>query len=169
MDLSRYILPAIGLVFLCSTSLVAQKRKNKKKSGRDPLQALSSEHLQDDLRLTTRQKRRVRELLLQFEGARALRRPEIAKSVGLRMSQVKQIEEIFEGQRQKLYEYYRLRKTDRVKAKLLSKELNQDVRAIDARVLDVLSSSQRRRFEKMLGEPFDRSKLYEPKKKRSDV
>jgi hypothetical protein len=143
----------------------AQKRSQSD----DPLGVLASEHLQDELKLNSKQKERIREILLQWEGVRAVMRSDIAKELGLRDSQRAEIAGIYVAYNRKQEQYYELRKSDRDRAKLLSKELKEDAGTLDARVINVLTDSQKRQFERMMGEPFNREKLYKPKVRKPNV
>ena len=160
----RIILSATAVLLAAGTPGFAQK-SNKP----DPLRVLSSELLQNDLRLTKTQRQRVRELMLQWEGPRALRREDIAKDVGLRKTQREAIEKIYREHTRLEFEYYQLRKTDRDKSKLFYKGVKASARTLTDRVFEILTDSQRARFERMLGKPLDRSKLFEPKRRRPDV
>lgn len=159
--LFRITLTAVAIVVTCTATGQAQKT--------DPLRALSSERLQDDLQLTKRQRERVRELMLQWEGLKALRRADVAKEVGLRKSQQEEIEKIYDSHERLEFDYFKMRRVDRDKAKEIYREFKASAKSLDERVWEVLSAFQQKRFERMLGKPFDRDKLFEPKKAKPDV
>ena len=159
------IMNSVAVVTLLLTgSALAQQDKKP-----DPLRVLSSKVLQDDLNLSRTQLERVRQLMLQWEGPAALRRDEIAREIGLRKSQRAAIKRVFQAHSKLEFEYFRLRKTNRGRAKGFAKDVKASARMLPGRVLDVLSDTQRARFEKLLGKPLDRSKLFEPKRRRPDV
>ena len=148
------IASAIGTVWV--TPGVAQSRSS------DPLRPLTSERLQKDLRFTPRQKQRVRELMLQWEGAKALRRRDVAKQLGLRKTQQDAIDKIYESHTRLEFEYYKMRRIDRDKSRKLYSELRESSKTLSARVMEVLTAAQRARFDRMLGKRFDRARMYEP-------
>ena len=53
----------------------------------------------------------------------------------------------------------------------LLKEYLKERKEVGTKLIDVLTSSQKKKYEKMKGKPFDRSKLYQRResKKRPDV
>lgn len=131
-------------------------------SSTDPLKVLSSKRLQKDLRLTRRQLQRVEELMLQWQGPKALLRKDIARKVGLSATQQKKVKKIYDDQELLEFRYYKFRRTDRDKARILYKELRESAKTLKVRVLSVLTEIQLRKFDRLLGTPFDRSKMYDP-------
>ena len=164
--MARILATTFTILLVVQTTGFSQRRSY------DPYRILKSEHLQKDLKLTKEQIKRIQQLSLQYEGTRALNRPEIAREVGITESQKKKMKEIRDNYGKLRSEYYKLRRTDRTKARKKYEELTKEYRGLSKKIVDVLTSTQKRKYEKMKGKPFDRSKLYprpKSKKKRPDV
>jgi hypothetical protein len=135
----------------------------------NPIRVLNSEYLTKDLKLTKEQLKRIKQIGLQMEGIRALRRPEIAKEIGISANQTKEINGVYDDynkRRSAVYKLFRDR-TKRDEARKKYAEISKEAKTLDGKVLDVLTNSQKRKFEKLKGEPFDRMKLYPQYKRRT--
>lgn len=155
---------AFAVVFTLAASTVCQAQRRSP----DPYRILKSEYLQKDLGLTKKQIERIRQYSLQYEGSRALDRPEVARELGISDTQKKQIKSIRDDYGKKRSEYYKLRRTDRKKAREKYNDLLKEYRGLGDKIFGVLSTSQKKKFEQMKGKPFDDRKLYSrPKKKKA--
>ena len=100
--------------------------------------------------------------VLRWEGIRALRRPEIAREIGISANQTKKNNGVYDDYYKRRSEVIKLfrDRTKRDEARKKYAEISKEAKTLDAKVLEVLNSSQKRKFEKLKGEPFDRMKLY---------
>ena len=157
----------LGLALLIPAVCQAQRRSY------DPYRILKSEYLQKDLKLTPAQIKRIQELSLQYEGTRALRRDEIVKQLGISDAQQKKMKEIRDAYNKKRTAAYRLYRSNRSEGRKKFEELRKE--NITKKLTDVLTSSQKQKFERMKGKKFDINKLFprtqpkSKKKKRPDV
>ena len=118
--------------------------------------------------LDARQRKRLGEIALQVEGARAFAEPELIEKIGLDEFQVEQIREILGVVRQREDQakatqkraadlgHFDLEKTtkEQQKVQLRTAALRVGKRAM-AEIGQVLTKSQRDRYKKLLGEPFN--------------
>ncbi|GAB4160056.1 MAG: hypothetical protein Tsb009_37360 [Planctomycetaceae bacterium] len=159
---------ALGVMFGSVSSVFAQGGAGYYQGGYqgyyyNPIRVLNSEYLRKDLGLTKKQIERIRQINLQMEGVRALQRAEVAKEVGISEDQSKKIKAIYNDyykRRNEVIKLFRV-KEKREEARKKYSEISKEYKTLDGKVLDVLTNSQKRKFEKMKGKPFDRMKLYQ--------
>ena len=134
----------------------------------------SSKYLQKEMKLTPAQLKRMKEINLQMQGTQALLTSEVSDALKITDKQRKEIEEIqrsalsglFSGFRDLFRQGGQPPNADDIRKKL------EDARdKAEKKVYDVLTRSQRAKFEKMKGKPIDRKKLRgeDSRQKRPDV
>ena len=135
----------------------------------------SNEYLQKEMKLTTAQIKRMKEINLQMMGAQAILTPDVSKTLGISDSQRKQIQEI---QRTAISSGFRdlFRRGQggqRPNLDSIRKRIEEGREKMDKKIFEVLTSSQRAKFDKMKGKPIDRKRLRESggskRKARPDV
>ena len=165
----RFVVFSAGCVLLTS----AQSQAQAPNQSFNPLRVLNSEYLQQDLKLTTEQRQRIRQINLQMEGVVALQRPDVVRELAISDGQLKHIQAVYDDYARKRREALKQLLKDPKRARKRGARytaLTREQR--DAKVLNVLTRTQRRKFEAMKGKPFDGRKLFprpKPRKKRPDV
>lgn len=158
-------------IVLLSTSTGESQTRRRKSTFVNPLRHLDSEYLQKDLELTEKQLKRIQQIKLQLEGTAALQREEIQKELGLSKGQVKKVNALFD-------EHYRRRdavlkefRKDRDEGLKKYRAISAEYKTLGDKAFEMLTQSQKRRWEKLIGKPFDSRKLYgrPARKKRPDV
>ncbi|MER3402832.1 MAG: hypothetical protein C4336_08670 [Armatimonadota bacterium] len=97
--------------------------------------------------LTETQKKRLRELELQWQGPTALMDPEIAQEVGLTQEQQAKIMGIVQ-------EFRRMRAPSKQGGSPGPQALEQAREETEKKILEVLTPAQRQKWDQMLGKPF---------------
>lgn len=98
--------------------------------------------------LTETQKKRLRELELQWQGPTALMNPEIAQEVGLTQEQRTKIMGILQEQFQGMRERFQQGGSPDPQALEKARE------EVEKKILEVLTPAQRQKWDQMLGKPF---------------
>ncbi len=97
--------------------------------------------------LNDTQKKRLRELELQWTGPVALMNPEVAKEVGLTTEQQSKIQGIIQEQMQAMREQFQ-------GGGQPGANFQQMREQVEKRILEVLTPAQRQKWQEMLGKPF---------------
>ena len=141
-------------------------------------QLANSEYLQKEMKLTASQLKRMKEINLQMQGTRALLTLDVSSALNITETQRKKIEEIqrsaFSGMFSGIRDLFRRGQGGRQpNFDDMRKKFEDAQKATDKKIFEVLTRTQRSKFEKMKGKPIDRSKIRGlfggPRKKRPDV
>jgi len=157
---------AVGFVLLATSTSEAQRRRGRRGFSRggfgSGVSILNNEYLQKELNFTAAQKKRVREIIIQLEGTRALLRDDIAQDIGLSDTQKEKIQEARRSayDRDAIRNLFRNRQRgERPDFEEIRKKMRELREKADKQVLDVLTPPQRKKWEQMKGDPIDREKL----------
>lgn len=155
-----------GIVLMATSISEAQRRQRGQRGrfgrGSSTFGMLpSNEYLQKEINLTSSQLKRIKEIDLQMQGSRALTSEVVMKELGLSDGQKEKISKArssaFEGLRGAFG-----RGGDRTKRPNfdeIRKRFAEARTKADKAVMEVLTSSQKSKWKKMLGKPVDREKL----------
>jgi hypothetical protein len=102
--------------------------------------------------LTESQYKRYQELSLQLQGAGAISRPEIAQKLGLTEDQIKQVRDIQTNDRPPRPEGGQ--NDGPPDFKQMQEQMKKHRQEIEAKILAVLTASQKSEWQAMLGKPF---------------
>jgi Spy/CpxP family protein refolding chaperone len=171
MSLAKVAVFALAIVVLATSVSEAQRRKQQRgQRGQrgfggggggfgNPLAILENETLQKELGLTAAQKKRVKELSLQMQGTAALTSDAVAKELGISDSQKTKITEVRTKSREKFRGLFGGQGGERPNFDEIRKKMDEIRTGVDKEVLAVLTSSQKTKWQSMLGKPADVSKL----------
>ncbi len=109
-----------------------------------------------DAILEPEQKTRLEQIELQLQGPRALLRRDIAEKLGLTEEQQSKIREIFESLRP---DFRRIREMSPEQRREFFRSMRERAEKARQEALAVLTPEQKEKWEKMLGAPFDVSRL----------
>lgn len=102
------------------------------------------------------QMERLQQIEVQMAGIRAITMERVEKEVKITESQQKEIEEKFTSQREGMRDQFmKLRETAGNDREAFQKAFEDIRKKNEDEVMDVLSSEQKKKFEKMKGEPFE--------------
>ncbi|MGI8922990.1 MAG: hypothetical protein ACR2HJ_02945 [Fimbriimonadales bacterium] len=105
--------------------------------------------------LTEPQRKRFDELVLQFKGASALGRPEVAKQLGLSDNQQAKVQAAQQNQMQAMRDRMQeARDGSGGDREAVMAEMQKMREAGNKAILNILTEPQRRKWEEMQGEPF---------------
>lgn len=102
--------------------------------------------------LKEQQLKRLKQIALQVEGLAALRRPEVAKQVGINEGQQKRIQEILREAAEKRRALFQQRPPSDPQATF--QEMRKIRKWVDEQISKLLTKQQRKRWQKLIGEPF---------------
>ncbi|MFQ5733889.1 MAG: hypothetical protein ACE5KM_18275 [Planctomycetaceae bacterium] len=156
-----------GIVLLATTVSEAQRRQRgqrggfgRGRSGGGAFGLLSTNaYLQKEISLTSSQLKRIKEIELQMQGGRALARDEVAKELGLSDGQKEKIQKAQRSAFEALRGAFRPGGGQRPNFDEIRKRFAKAREKADKAAMDVLTSSQKAKWKKMLGKPIDREKL----------
>lgn len=109
-----------------------------------------------DAILEPNQKTRLEQIELQLQGPRALLRRDVAEKLGLTEEQRSKIREIFESLRP---DFSRIREMSPEERRQFFQSMRERAEKAQQEALAVLTPEQKEKWEKMLGAPFDVSRL----------
>lgn len=155
-----------GIVLLASSVSEAQRRKQGGRSGffrgfgGFSILDIKNEALQQELKLTPEQKKRVKQIALQMRGIRALTSDEaVMKELGVSDTQKKKMEEIAQAAFSRETIQKEVGGRDNSNLEEWRKKMAEYRKKVESKVVDVLTASQKQQWKTMLGEPVDTSKF----------
>lgn len=163
---------------ILASATLSQAQVSRRSYYYNPIRILDNEYLQKDLKLSKEQLERIRQIKLQFAGAKALHDKEFQKELGLSEGQIKKINGIYDDYDKRRRKVFDLFRTKRDEARKKYDELRKEYNTLDDKAAEVLTRTQKARWEKLKGDKFDkdqllpeyyRKKKQEQKKKKPDV
>lgn len=183
---------ALGVLVAASTAVEAQGRRRGQRGrggfggfGGSTFGSLkSNKYLQQQLKMSAEQVKRMNEIDLQLQGGRALTSDEIVKALGISDSQKESIRKARESAFSDLRNSFRRGGNgQRPDFSEIRKKMAEASKKADEASMKVLTASQRKKWQTMLGAPIDKDKARTrpnfggrrggpggtPRKKRPDV
>jgi Spy/CpxP family protein refolding chaperone len=142
-----------------------QKRRDEFRQEMEKVQAETTKKLAEILQ--PEQLKRLKQIELQQQGAAALRRPEVADTIGLTEEQKEKLEAIETESREKMRQRFSERSDDgeqqRGPGRFDFEEFRKAREETEGKAMAVLTAEQKQKLRDMMGEPFelDRSRMFQ--------
>ncbi|MCH7987891.1 MAG: hypothetical protein IID46_01935 [Planctomycetes bacterium] len=184
---------AVFVLVVAETSEAQRKKQGRQRNrqggnrfgggrfGGGNISILKNKYLQEELKFTAAQKKRINEIDIQLSGNRALQREDVQKALGITETQKTKLADANKANDDKRRELFGSLfggrrggggNAKRPNREELTKKFAELRTAGDKAIFAVLTTSQKAKFEKMKGKAIDRTKLFQrrtPRRKRPEL
>ena len=183
---------AVFVLVVAETSEAQRKKQGRQRNrqggnrfgggrfGGGNISILKNKYLQEELKFTAAQKKRINEIDIQLSGNRALQREDVQTALGITETQKTKLADANKANDEKRRELFRglFRRgggggnAKRPNREELTKKMQELRTSGDKAIFAVLTTSQKAKFEKMKGKAIDRAKLFPrrtPQRKRPEL